>query len=110
MKFMKIGNRLPRNFYKGKELFFNFHRDPPPLWKLNNLLHKQDFYKLYNIKLVSFNLLSQVFVDVFFRTLLFGYVDWPKNVEEHTSISEITENGVKFSDGKENDYDVIIKV
>jgi len=39
----------------------------------------------------------------------FGYVDWPKNVEEHTSISEITENGVKFSDGKENDYDVIIK-
>merc|ERR1712227_129092 len=39
----------------------------------------------------------------------FGYVDWPRNVEEHTSISEFTENGVKFSDGKENDYDVIIK-
>jgi len=39
----------------------------------------------------------------------FGYVDWPKNVEEHTSISEFTENGVKFQDGTENDYDVIIK-
>ena len=40
----------------------------------------------------------------------FGYVDWPKNVEERTPISEIKENGVKFQDGKENEYDAIIKV
>ena len=46
----------------------------------------------------------------FFRTLIFGYVDWPKNVEERTPISEIKENSVKFQDGKENEYDAIIKV
>ena len=40
----------------------------------------------------------------------FGYVDWPANVAERKPIAQIKGNLVEFEDGKETEYDVIIKV